>query len=294
MLDAMKSLLLLAVGALAWGQAAPKPADPVVLTVGSEKITQSQFEAIVDTLPEQQRGIVNSPEGRRQLAEKLAELKVLAQAARARKLDQDAGVKTKLALQADQVLASTMFQNLGDAAPDEALIQAYYDKHKSEYEQVQARHILLRFQGSRVPLRDGEKDLTEQEALAKIKDLRAKIVGGAKFADVAKAESDDTGTGEQGGDLGKVLRGMTVPEFEKAAFEQKVGEIGEPVKTQFGYHLILVEAHDVKSFAEVKPEIESKIKPEQAQKGVEDLVKKTSIVYDEGYFGKPEEQPAAQ
>src|SRR5438477_7199577 len=165
----MKTLLFLAAAALAWSQAAPASADPVVLTIGSEKITQSQFERIVETLPEQQRGSVQSPEGRRQLAERLAELKVLAQEARSKKLDQDVVVKAKLALQADQVLASTMFQNLTEGTADEATMRAYYDAHKNEYEQVNARHILLRFQGSKVPVREGHKDLSDEEALAKIK-----------------------------------------------------------------------------------------------------------------------------
>jgi peptidyl-prolyl cis-trans isomerase C len=280
------ALLLLTGAALAYSQAAPASADPVVLTIGSEKITQSQFERILETLPEQQRGLGQSPEGRRQIGERLAELKALAQEARAKKLDQDPAVKAKLALQAEQVLASTMFQSLAEGAPDEATMRAYYEAHKNEYEQVQAKHILLRFKGSKLPVRDGQKDLTEEEALAKIKDLRAKIVAGAKFADVAKTESDDTGTGEQGGDLGAVTRGMTVPPFEEAAFGQKVGEVGQPVKTEFGYHLILVESHGNKAYADMKPEIESKVKPDQAQKSVDALVKKTSIVYDETYFGK--------
>ena len=282
----MKFLLLLALAVIAWGQAASAPADPVVLTVGSEKITQAQFELIIETLPEQQRGALAAPEGRRQLAQRLAELKALAQEARAKKMDQDSGVRTKLALQADQVLAGAMFQSLADGPADETTLRAYYEAHKNEYEQLQARHILLRFKGSRVPVRDGQKDLTEEEALAKINQLRTKIAGGAKFADVAKAESDDTGSGEQGGDLGAVTRGMTVPEFEEAAFGQKVGELGQPVKSQFGYHLILVDAHTNKPFAEVKPEIETKVKPDQAQKTVDALVKKTTIVYDETYFGK--------
>src|SRR5205823_11218935 len=103
--EPMRTLLFLAAAALAWSQAPPASADPVVLTIGAEKMTRSQFERIVETLPEQQRGSVQSSEGRRQLAERLAELKVLAQEARTKKLDQEALVKTKLALQAEQVLA---------------------------------------------------------------------------------------------------------------------------------------------------------------------------------------------
>src|SRR5580658_11238298 len=142
---------------VAFGQQPPPAADPVVVTIGADKITQSQFEMIVASLPEQARTAAKTPEGRRQLAEQLVELMVLAKEARVRKLDQKPAVQTRLTIQADQVLAGAMFDSLGTS--DEAALRAYYEAHKSEMEQVHARHILIRFQGSAVPLRLGQKDL---------------------------------------------------------------------------------------------------------------------------------------
>jgi peptidyl-prolyl cis-trans isomerase C len=281
----MRITILLLGAAIAWGQEAPA-ADPVVLTVGSEKITKTQFEQIIASLPEQQKAQVATPAGRKALAEQLAELKALAMEARQRKLDQNPGVQTRIALQVDQVLATLLFQDLRDSVkPDEAALRAYYNDHKLEYEQVKARHILIRMQGSRVPLKANEKDLTDAEALAKTKELRAKIEGGADFAAVAKEESDDTGSGANGGDLGAFGKGQMVPEFEKAAFAMKVGDISEPVKSQFGYHLIQVQDHTSKTFEAVRPEIESKIKPDLAQKTADEVKNKTTIVYDKTYFG---------
>lgn len=286
----MKKLTILFAAALAWGQqppAAPAAADdPVVLTIGADKITKSQFEAMVATLPAQQRAQITTPEQRRKVAEQLAELKTLAQEARAHKLDQLPEVKVKLALQADQVLANAEYQTLGNRPADDAAAKAFYDSHKQDFEEVTAKHILIRFQGSPAPLRLGQKELTDAEALQKAKDLRAKIIAGAKFADLAKAESDDTGSGANGGDLGSFTKGRMVPEFEKAAFSQPVGEVGEPVKTQYGYHIILVEKRESKPFEQAKAEIEQRLGPEQAQKGLEELKKKTTVVYDESYFGK--------
>jgi peptidyl-prolyl cis-trans isomerase C len=77
-----------------------------------------------------------------------------------------------------------------------------------------------------------------------------------------------------------------VPAFEKAAFAAEIGKITEPVKSQFGYHLIIVQEHSTKAFDEVKPEIEQKSKPDMAQKALAELKTKTNIVYDETYFGK--------
>ncbi len=295
MLEFMKSLLfllggVLLVGASLWGQAA----DPVVLTIGSEKITQSMFQEIISSLPAQQQAQLQSPEARRSLAEQVAELKVMAQEARARKLDQGAAVKAKIALQSDQILANAVYQQLTAGDADEASLRAYYAAHKQEWDQVKARHILIRMQGSRVPLREGHKELTDAEALAKAKEVRAKIVRGAKFDDQAKLESDDVGSGENGGDLGTFGAGQMVPEFDEVIFKAPVGEVTEPVKTAFGYHLILIEERKSKPFEETRAEIEQKIRPEMGQKAIEGLKTKATIVYDDAYFGKPTDLPPAK
>jgi parvulin-like peptidyl-prolyl isomerase len=282
----MKYLFVL-LATLSWGQETKPPdaasADPVVLTVGSEKISKSQFEQIMSTIPAQQRAQMATPTGRKQLAENIADLLTLAREARARKLDQT----FKVQLQIDQMLAQAVYQQLAEStAPDDAALHAYYDQHKAEYEEVKARHILIRFQGSQVPLKPNQKELTEAEALAKAQDLRAKILAGDDFKKLAAAESDDVGTAPNGGDLGTFSKGRMVPQFEQAAFSAEPGKITEPVKSPFGYHLILVESRNSKSFADAKAEIALKLKPEMAKKGLEDLKKKTTIVFDETYFGK--------
>jgi peptidyl-prolyl cis-trans isomerase C len=277
------------IATLALGQAkpaAPAADDPVVITVGTEKITKTQFELLVAALPEQQRAAVQTPDGKRKLAEQYAEMKALVQDARAKKLDQTPLIKTRLEMQEDQVLANADYSSLGDAKPDAAAIQAYYNSHKAEWDTVKGRHILIRFKGSQVPLKLNQKDLTEDEALAKAKELRAQIVAGAKFADVAQKESDDTGSGANGGDLGEFSKGQMVPEFDKAAFAQPIGVVGEPVRTAFGYHIILIEARLTKSLDDAKPEIETKMKPELANQGLEAIKKKTTITLNDAYFGK--------
>jgi peptidyl-prolyl cis-trans isomerase C len=292
MLEFMKSLpfllgmLAVSLGSLRGQPAPPAAADPVVLTVGTEKITQSMFQEIISSLPAQQQSQLQTPEARRSLAEQVAELKVMAQEARARKLDQSAAVRAKVALQSDQILANAVFQELTAGGADDASLRAYYAEHKQDWDQVKARHILIRMQGSRVPVREGHKDLTADEALAKAKEVRVKIVGGAKFEDQAKIESDDVGSGENGGDLGTFGAGQMVPEFDEVVFKAPVGQVTDPIKTAYGYHLILVEERKSKPFEDARGEIEQKIRPEMGQKAIEALKKKTAVVYDEGYFGK--------
>jgi parvulin-like peptidyl-prolyl isomerase len=262
-----------------------------VLTVGQEKITKSQFETLYNdvtkSMQPEQRARMQGPEGRRQLAEQLAELKAMAQEARVRKIDQEPEVKSQISMRVDQLLATTFYQQLGNnVIVDDAAVKAYYEAHKGEYEQVTARHILIRFKDSPAPLREGQKDRTDEEALAKAKEVRAALVAGGDFAEIAKKDSDDTGSGVNGGTLGAFGHGSMVKPFEDAAFALKINEVSEPIKTQFGYHIIQVQEHTNKSLDDARPEIENKIRPELAQKAVDDIRSKANIVFDKDYFGR--------
>ncbi|WZL72820.1 peptidylprolyl isomerase [Clostridiaceae bacterium 35-E11] len=116
-------------------------------------------------------------------------------------------------------------------------LKKYYDEHIDDYRdvQVKASHILVD---------------TEKEA----KDILAKIKAGEDFGELAKKHSKDPGSGSQGGDLGYFPRGVMVPEFEEVAFSMKNGEVSEPVKSSFGYHIIKVmdKKDEIKKFEEVK------------------------------------------
>jgi len=208
--------------------------------------------------------------------------------ARKRKLDQNPAVQRQIELQKDNLLANTLFQDMtANAHVDDATARQYFEQHKSEYEAVHARHILIRAKGSPLPAQPGKKELTEEEALAKAQEIHKKLVAGEDFASLAKTESDDARSAANGGDLGSFKRDQMVPAFAQAAFGLAVGQLSEPVKTQFGYHLIKVEQHDVKSFEDVKPELEKRMRPELARSAVENLQKQTPVVMDEAFFGPP-------
>ena len=272
------------------------PPDRVVLTVGDIKVTAAQFNSLIETLAPQYRNAARGA-GRRQLADNIVKMLTLAQEAQKRKLDQTPEYKAQVLFQNYNLLASALAAQAGKDAPvTEADLRQYYDAHKSDFESVHARHILIRFQGSQVPVRAGQKDLSDAEALAKAQEIRKKIQDGGDFAALAKTESDDVGSGgNSGGELPPFHRGQMVPSFENAAFAMKTGELSEPVKSQFGYHLILVISHDTKSFDEVRSDLETKIKPDQGQKAVnkliEDLQKTSPAVLDPEYF--PPAPPAA-
>jgi peptidyl-prolyl cis-trans isomerase C len=125
------------------------------------------------------------------------------------------------------------------AAPTDEEASKFYEQNKSRFqvpENVQARHILIAFAPSDTP----EQKQAKQK---KAEDLRAQLVKGEDFAKLAAANSDCPSK-QRGGDLGTFGRGQMVGPFEQAAFAQKVGEIGPVVETQFGYHVIRVDAHN--------------------------------------------------
>jgi peptidyl-prolyl cis-trans isomerase D len=150
--------------------------------------------------------------------------------------------------------------------PDD--IQAYYNQHREEYrvpEQVNVRHILIK---TPPPGADGKVDQTaENAAKAKAEDVLKQVKAGGNFAELAKKYSEDPGSAKNGGSLGWITRGRTVPEFEKAAFALPKGGTSDLVKSNFGFHIIHVddkqEAH-MKSLDEVKAQIEPLIRQQKA------------------------------
>jgi parvulin-like peptidyl-prolyl isomerase len=259
------------------------PADRVVLTVADVKITAAQFNEILESLPENVRNAARGP-ARREFAQNLARIFVLADEGKNRKIDQTPEFKTQRQFQEANLLAGKTFTQIAESAKvDDAELHAYYDAHKQDYEQIRARHILIRMAGSPAPLPPGKKELSDAEALAKAQEIRKKLDEGADFNKLAAEESDDTGSKNTGGDLNFFHRGQMVGPFEDAAFALKVGEISQPVKTQFGYHIIKVEAR--KSFDDVKPELDRKVRTELGQKELEGLEKKDNVMFDPEFFG---------
>ena len=152
-------------------------------------------------------------------------------------------------------------------------LQSYYDQHRDEYrvpEQVKVTHILIKIPLPAPGAKVDEKAVAD--ARAKAEDVLKQVKGGGDFAKLAEKYSDDPGSAKSGGELGWIGRGRTVPEFEKAAFSLGKGETSDLVQSSYGFHIIRVEdkqtAH-LKTLAEVKSEIEEKVKQEKATRATE-------------------------
>lgn len=135
-------------------------------------------------------------------------------------------------------------------------LKARYEERKAKLsgdEQRQASHILISV----------DAKTPANQALVKIRDIEKRVRAGEDFAKLAKEFSQDPGSVANGGDLGLAGKGMFVPEFEKALFALKEGDVSAPVKTQFGYHLIKltkIKAASLPSMEELRPQLEAEVR----------------------------------
>lgn len=279
---------LLFVASIGVAQQTPAPAaqaqsDPIIIAAGDITIRQSEFEGALKTLPAEYQQFAMGA-GKKQFAEDYLRMKMLAAEGMKAGLDKDPEVVSQLNLMRENLVANAQLQKLekGLTVTDEELKKAYAANQK-DYEKVKARHILVAFKGSPAA-QPGKPELTDEQAKAKAEDLRKQIVAGAKFEDIASKESDDTGSGARGGELGEFGRGQMVPEFEKAAFEAKVGELTPVVKTQFGYHLIKVDEHATTSFEEAKEALDRSERQTKLQAALDQMKEKAKPTFNDTYF----------
>lgn len=260
--------------------------DPIVVAAGDITIRQSEFENALKTLPPEYQQFASGP-GKKQFAEDYLRMKMLASEGAKNNLDKDPEVVRSLNLMKENLVANAQLNRLEKTITlTDADLQKVYEAKKKEFEQVNARHVLIAFKGSPAA-QASKKELTEDEAKAKAEEVKTKLVAGAKWEDVAKADSDDVASGARGGELGSFGRGQMVEEFEKAAFDAKVGDVVGPVRTQFGYHVIKVDAHNAQPFAEVKANLERTERQKRLQGLLDEMKTKANATFNEAYFNPP-------
>jgi peptidyl-prolyl cis-trans isomerase D len=154
------------------------------------------------------------------------------------------------------------------ATADNAEVARYYNEHQNEFhlpERVRVRHILIK---TPPPGADGKVDQKAvDEARKKAADILKQVKAGGDFAELARKNSQDPGSADKGGELGWIVKGQTVPEFEKTAFAQSPGQISDLVQSSYGFHIIQTEEKDtdrVKPLSEVRAGIENVIKGQKA------------------------------
>jgi len=216
--------------------------DPVVARVNGAEIRQSDLNMAEEDVGNQVAQM--APDAKREyLINFLADMMLVAKAAEAKKMQDSADFKRKLNLARTKLLMEQFLQAEAKTAVTEAAMRKVYDEavgQMSKEPEVRARHILVE---------------TEDEAKAVLAELKK----GADFAELAKSRSKDPGSAE-GGDLGYFTKDQMVPEFSEVAFKLDKGALSDPVKSQFGWHIIKVEDKREKQppeFDKVKDQLET-------------------------------------
>ncbi|HUX63596.1 peptidylprolyl isomerase [Sulfuricella sp.] len=240
----------------------PAVSSAAIATVNGVPISQARFNFLLQL--SQQQGQPDSPEARKNLREKLITEEIVAQEALKKGMDKSADVLTQIDLARQTILIRTYLQDFIKNNPlsDDAL-KAEYEKIKSQMgdKEYHARHILV-----------------EKEAEAK--DIIAKLKKGEKFEKLAE-KSKDPGSKVKGGDLGWAAPANFVPEFSAAMTKLKKGQYTtEPVKSQFGWHIIKLEDSrmlQAPPFDEVKQNLRQRAQQQQIDKMISDLRAKAKV-----------------
>ena len=233
-----------------------------------QKITEKDLNAIIMRYPEEQRAMFSSEMGKKQLLEQMISFELMNKLGKEMKLNETEEYKAGLEqLEKDLLTQMTINKVLSEVTVTDEDAKKYYKENKTQFDQpatVSAKHILV----------DNEELCSE---------VKERIENGElSFEDAAK-EYSTCPSNAQGGSLGVFGRGMMVPEFEDAAFELELEKISEPVKTQFGYHLIKVDTKNeakAASFDEVKNKIVQQLIQKNQEKKYMDVMKELENKYE--------------
>lgn len=211
-------------------------------SVNGHAITRADFDAALENVPPQMQDRFAGPEGKQQLLDTLVTQEVLYQEAQRVGLEKDPKAQSRFEEAKRQILIEELMQSLMSRETTDAKLKEYYRAHKADFRQVKASHILVD---------------TEDKA----KDVKKRLKGKADFAEIAKEVSIDPSAKQNGGDLGFFTKDQMVKPFADKAFAMKVGQISDPVKTNFGYHIIkVVEIKEAVPFEKLDPQAVSGIK----------------------------------
>src|SRR5262245_27441771 len=229
-------------------------ADPVIAIINGAVIQRSDLLMVQKTLPPQFQALpleVLYPA----LIERMIDAKLIFEAGRKEKLDADDEVKKRVQQFEERVVQEIYLNRLIEKQVTEDALKKRYDafvKANTAKEEISARHILVQ---------------TEAQA----KEVLAELGKGADFAELARAKSIDPSAKQGGGDLGYFSKEEMVPEFSEAAFKMKDGETSKtPVKTQFGFHIIRVEAR--RTAAQPLEEVREKLMNDMSQEIMQGVV----------------------
>ncbi len=252
-------------------------ADPVVARVNGTEIRQSMLNLAEEDLGQNAQQM--SPEAKQDyLVSYVSDVLLVAKAAEGRNVADGKEFKERMSFIRNKLLMETLLKTEGRSAVTDDAMRKVYDeavKQMGDESEVRARHILVQ---------------TEEEAKAILADLKK----GGNFETIAKEKSKDPGAAAQGGDLGYFTKDQMVAEFAEVAFKLDKGALSDPVKTQFGWHIIRVEDKRTKpapAFDQVKEQVETYVIRKAQADYVTQLRKDAKIERLDKPAAKPGDKP---
>lgn len=240
--------------------------EKILAVSAGHEITEQELKDLIANYPPEQQIYLSSPQAKDEVLEQLIGFYLFAKMAEEEKIKESKEYKETLAKMENELASHMAATSVIDKVTlEDGEAKAFYDNNPAQFTadaQVKAKHILVE----------------KEEDANKIAD---EIKAGKTFEDAAK-EYSTCPSKEKGGDLGYFGKGQMVPEFEKAAFEAVIGEVSAPVKTQFGYHLILVEDKkeaQVMDFESVKNQLEEKLLQQKKQSAYMETLKDLESKY---------------
>jgi len=222
----------------------PKSKQKVVLEIGEYQISNSELQEILKQMPIEQKAryLGRGKIGMEELLNDIAERHIVAEAARARKMNDAVQVQAGLQMASDTVLYTAFYRkDILDKVVPESEIRAFYEKNKDRLllpEEVRIRQIFVSPHAeSEIKNTEGNDAKNETEARQKIDRIAAELKNGADFGSLAQKWSEDP-SAVDGGDMPWFGRGRMVQSFEETAFKLTAGQISEPLKTDFGYYIL--------------------------------------------------------
>ena len=291
-------------GPLPAQQAAPSAEKPrsaaadgaqsqVVISVNGDSITAADVEKILKALPPQSREFY-SGQGWHLLPQYLIRMKVLLAEARKEKLDQNPDIRATIQFATDSILADAARRQVAQNIPvAEDVVKQMYETKKREYEEVRLRQLLIRTESSIMSQSSTatRPPLSSEEARKKLEELRAQILNGADFAEIARANSDDPSSATSGGDTGFVRYQDVIPPIAQAADALAPGKVSDIIPTPYGLLLIQVVEKRTRPFEEVRPELEASVRQGNLEQRLRDLESQYKITEDEKFFAPKNLQP---
>ncbi|MDP3786433.1 MAG: peptidyl-prolyl cis-trans isomerase [Candidatus Omnitrophota bacterium] len=255
----------------------------IVAEVGKEKITLEEMDKMIGDIPKQYQAMALT--NKAMFLDSIINQKLLYGEALKQNVEKNAEVKKQIEEATKEIVIREYLKKEIEqkVAVSDADAKAYYDGNKDKFkepEKIKVFHILV----------DNE---------AEAKDILAKLKAGADFAALAKEKSKDASK-ENGGELGFIAKGQTVPEFEQAAFALQPGQLSDVVKTQFGYHIIKVNEKQPEkelSFDEVKDQLKQMLLSQKQKDRFDSLLKELKdrnkvVIYKDVLMPPVENKPA--